>query len=218
MTEEGAALPDPGQAGELIDGSDQERRQPAIDRLVDGQHWQRPVSGKIARVVGAAKLQVARRHRIRHALKRLTAERRAAPRAGFDRRRRPVAPSHETANPSDGRVVPGGAPTAESVRRSVRADPEPDLDRPVSKQPPPIVSKSGFVAHQLQRADDTCGTRLLVQSQQAQRVAHNNTDAGAEDARVRQAAMGNREGSKAEIRLALAAAGWEEQQIHDFAV
>ena len=45
MAEEGAGLAHPRQARELVDGSDQKRRQTPIDRLVDGKDRQRPVAG-----------------------------------------------------------------------------------------------------------------------------------------------------------------------------
>ena len=59
MPEEGTGLANPGQAREFIDSSDQEGRQPPIDRLIDGQDGQRPVpaqpvlSQRISRLVGA---------------------------------------------------------------------------------------------------------------------------------------------------------------------
>ena len=42
IAEKGAGLREPGQAGEFIDRGDDEGWQAAIDRLIDGQNWQRP--------------------------------------------------------------------------------------------------------------------------------------------------------------------------------
>ena len=79
-------------------------------------------------------------------------------------------------------------------------------------------SASRIAAHQLQCADDARGARKLVERQEAQRVAHQHRDAGAERAGIGDPAMRDRPGGEAEIGLGLAAAGREEQQIDDLAV
>ena len=57
--EEAAGLADPGEGGELVDGGDQESREPAVDRLVDGDDRQRAVAGEVALEVGADDAQLA---------------------------------------------------------------------------------------------------------------------------------------------------------------
>ena len=139
MAEEGAGLADPGQARELVDGGDQKGGQAPIDRLVDGQDRQRPVAGEVAGRVGAADLQVGRRRVVRHAGEGVRRERRAAPGAGLERRRRALVPARSVApHAADRRRLVGVALAAEPVRRGVGADPEADLDRPVAEQPPAL--------------------------------------------------------------------------------
>ena len=87
MAEERAALADPGQRRELVDGRDQEGRQPAVDRLVDGHDRQRAVAGEVALEFAQRISRLCRRGR-RSARSGTTVgrERRAAPRAVLERR------------------------------------------------------------------------------------------------------------------------------------
>ena len=70
MPKESAGLAHPRQGGELVDGSDQKRRQAPIDRLVDGKDRQRPVAAEIAAGVGAANFEIGRRMLVRRARER----------------------------------------------------------------------------------------------------------------------------------------------------
>ena len=77
-----------------------------------------------------------------------------------------------------------------------------------------VLLPCGLTAHQFQRADHPGGARQLVQRQQPQCVAHQHRHARAERAAGRQPTIGDRVGGEAKIRLGLAAAGREEQQVH----
>ena len=50
----------PRQGGELVDGGDQEGREAPIDRLIDGEDWERTLARKFAGSVDAADLKVGR--------------------------------------------------------------------------------------------------------------------------------------------------------------
>jgi hypothetical protein len=124
------------------------------------------------------------------------------------------------------RPVGGGASAVfkRDVRRVVsdarsRPDPQADLDRPLAKRRPTVgPAIVGAHAQQLQRADDAGGAAELVERQQAQCVAHDDADAGAEQPVRTEPAQRDGEGGKSQIRLGLAAAGREEQQVRGFAV
>src|SRR3954454_5849454 len=98
MAKEGPGFADPRQTGEFIDSGDQERRQTAIDGLVDGQYREWPVAAKIARRVGTADLEIGWRMLVRHASEGGRRKFGTAPWAGLERRRRafiapvPIAP------------------------------------------------------------------------------------------------------------------------------
>ena len=191
VAEEGAGLADPRQAGELVDRRDQEGRQAAVDRLVHRQHRQRPVAGEVAGGVGAADLHVLRRRVVRRAGEAVPAERRAAPRAGLDRRRRLAAVLAGSAGPARPRC-------RSRRRRSCRAGwatPPSPTQSPISiGQSPSSACRrprpGRLAAHQLQRADDAGGAGELVEREQPQRVAHQHRDAGAERAAIGDAADG----------------------------
>ena len=220
VPEECAGLADPGQAREFVDGGDQEGRQAPVDRLVDGQDRQRTIAREVAGGVGAADLQVGRRQVVRNAGKGRRLERRAAPGARLDRRRRAlVLAGLVAAHPPNRRGLVGVALAAQPVRRGVGADPEADLDRPVAELTPSLfVDVVRIGAHQLERAHDAGRARQLVEREQAQRVAHDNGDAGTEHARPGEPAVRDDEGCETEIGLGLAAAGREEQQVGNLAV
>ena len=80
VTEERAGFAHPRQRRELVDGGNQERRQPPVDRLVDRKHWERAVATEVAGGVDATDLQIGRRHDIWNARERLRREFRSAPR------------------------------------------------------------------------------------------------------------------------------------------
>ena len=95
------------------------------------------------------------------------------------------------------------------------ADPEADLERPLA-----VPRGIGF-AFELQRADQAGGAGELVQGEEAHGVAHDDAHPGALDsvlAGVAQAPKHHREGCETQVRLRLAAAGREEEQIHRLAV
>ena len=78
-----------------------------------------------------------------------------------------------------------------------------------------------MLALELQRADEPGGARELVEREEPQRVAHDHAHPGAREpllARVAQPAQHHREGREAEVRLGLAAARREEEQVHGLAV
>ena len=101
---------------------------------------------------------------------------------------------------------------AHPVRRGGPADPQADLERPVAE----LVGV--LLPLQLQGADQRRGAAELVERQQPQRVAHQHAQPGRGDAGIAQPAEDQREGGQAEVRLGLAAAGREEQQVDDLAV
>ena len=104
---------------------------------------------------------------------------------------------------------------AHEVGRRGLADPEADLERPLS-----IARGIGF-AFELQCADQAGGAGELVQGEQAERVAHDDAHPGALSSvlsGVAQPPEHHREGGDAQVRLRLAAAGGEEEQVHGLAV
>ncbi len=120
--------------------------------------------------------------------------------------------------PDRGRLVRVSL-AAQLVRRRVGADPKADLDRPVAEQAATLLIDVRRVgAHQLQRANDAGRASELVERKEAQRVAHDDGDTGAEHARAAQPPMRDHERREAEIGLGLAAAGREEQQVGSLAV
>ena len=58
--EQRTGRPEPGQRRELVDSGDQERRQPPVQRLVDGDDRQRALAVEIAVQIGADDPQLAR--------------------------------------------------------------------------------------------------------------------------------------------------------------
>ena len=100
------------------------------------------------------------------------------------------------------------------IRLGVAARP---THRPISNGHSPSFSGS-FCRLEFQGTDERRGTAELVESQQAQRVAHQHAQTRGLHARVSQPSVDQREGGQAEVGFGLAAAGREEQQVHDLAV
>ena len=78
-----------------------------------------------------------------------------------------------------------------------------------------------MLALELERAHEAGGARELVEREEAQRVAHDHAHAGAREpllAGMAQPAQHHRERREAQVRLGLAAAGREEEQVHRLAV
>ena len=220
VSKERAGLAHPRQGRELVDRSDQKRRQTPIDRLVDGKDGQRPVAAKIAAGVGAADFEIGRRMLVRHAREGRRRERRPAPGAGLQRSRRTLVSSIAIApHTPDRRRLVGFSSSAQLVRRCVGADPQADFDRPVAEQAAfPLIDILGVGAHELEGAHDAGSTGELVEGKEPQRVAHDDGDTGAEHPRTAQSSMSDHEGREPEVSLGLAAAGREEQQIGGLAV
>ena len=104
---------------------------------------------------------------------------------------------------------------AHPVRGCAFAHPEPDLERPLA------VALRGPFAQQFQRADERGSAAQLVEGEEAQRVAHDDAHARTGPAvglRMPEPAEHHREGRKAKVRLRLAAAGGEEEEVHDLTV
>src|SRR5262249_21667309 len=83
---------------------------------------------------------------------------------------------------------------------------------------PLVVDILRVCAHQFERAYHAGCARQLIEREQAQRVAHDDSDARAEDTWADESAMCYHEGCEAEISLGLAAAGREEQEIGNFGI
>jgi len=220
MAEEGAGLSLPRKRRELVHGGDQEGRQAVIDGLVHRHDRQRPVAGEGAGQIGAAKLQIDGPVGVGDAAETLGREAGAAPGTGLDRGGGAlVAARLIGAHALDRGIGPLVAASAQPVGAGVRLNPQPDLDRPVAQHRPsvgpPIVRS---VAQQLQRADQTRRPAELVQRQQAERVAHHHRHARPEQPGRTQPPERDREGGQAQIRLGLAAAGREEEQVGHVAV
>ena len=110
----------------------------------------------------------------------IAGERRRAPWAGLDWRRRLAAVAAIPPHPRHCGVIAVIAFLAEPVRRCGGANPKADLDRPIAQQVLAAVLPCRFAAHQLQCTDDAGGARELVERQQAKRVAHEHCDPSAE--------------------------------------
>jgi hypothetical protein len=138
----------------------------------------------------------------------------AAPRAVLERDRRGVALGvalvGEHAGAGGGRAAV--ALRAELVRGGGLADPQADLEGPGAE------ALRVALALELEGADQRGGAAELIEGQEAQGVAHQHADAGAEQAGVTQAAQDQGEGGEAEVGLGLAAAGREEQEVDDAAI
>src|SRR5262245_6119342 len=59
-TEQDTGLADPGKGGELVDSGDEECRQTAVERLVNGNYRQRTIAGEVALEIRASDSQFAR--------------------------------------------------------------------------------------------------------------------------------------------------------------
>ena len=92
MAEEGACASFPRHIGEFVNRRDHKGRQPAIDLLVDDNDRQPVRPREIAVHIVAANVQALRRRRRWMQTEAVRIEFRAAPRAGFERRRGRAAP------------------------------------------------------------------------------------------------------------------------------
>ena len=165
--------------------------------------------------VGAADFEIGRRMLVRHAGERRRREGGPAPGAGLERCGRALVPSIAIApHPPHGRRLVRFSFAAEFVRRGIGADPQADFDRPVAEQAAPLfVDVLRIGAHQFERAYNARRAGELVKRKEAQRIAHDDGDAGAKNARAAQPSMSDHKGREPEIGLGLAAAGREEQQV-----
>ena len=89
--EQRSRLPDPRERRELVDRGDQERRQPPVERLIDGDDRQRPIAREVALEVRADDAQLVRLIVVGQQRERLRLEARPAPRAVLERDRRGLA-------------------------------------------------------------------------------------------------------------------------------
>jgi hypothetical protein len=80
------------------------------------------------------------------------------------------------------------------------------------------INEARVVAQKLEGADHAGGTAELVEGQKAERVAHDDRNAGTQHARAQEPAIGDGEGGEAQKGLGLAAAGREEEQIDQLAI
>ena len=215
MPKKSAGLTDPGQRCELVDRSDSKRRKTPVDGLVDRKHGQRSIPAELTAGVGAPNFQIGRRVFVWRAGKRCRRELGSAPRTSLERGRRAlVTPVAIAPNSTDRCCLVRLSFAAQLVRRRVGADPQTDLDWPVTEHPTTaLIDVLGVGAHQFERADDTCRARELVERQKAQGVTHDNGDASAEHARSAQPPMRNHQGREPEIGLGLAAARWKKQEV-----
>ena len=216
-SEQSARRPSPRKRGELVDCGNEERRKPPVDRLIDRHDGQGAVPREVAFGVQADDAQSLRRIVIRQQRERVGPELGAAPRAILERDRRRLSSRVvlELADLGARRVRPVVALAPHHVRRRRLADPQPNLERPVT------VSGGRRPALQLESTDESRGAAQLVKGEEPQRVAHDDAHASATEpvvARVAEPAQDHREGRKPQVRLRLAAAGREEQQVHCLAL
>src|SRR5207248_8604809 len=133
---------------------------------------------------------------------------RAAPGAFFERNGRGFA---IVIAEGDG-LLAGGvrllvALASHDVGRGGHADPEPDFEGPFAEL------LDVFLALQLQGANQRGGAAELVERQEAERVAHEDADAGGGDSGVAEPAEDEGESGEAEVCLGLAATGGKEEEI-----
>ena len=213
--EQRAGITHPWQRGELVHGGDQERGQAPVKRLVHGDDGEWLVAGELALPVGARDAQIGRLLRVRQQREGVRGEVLTAPRTALHRNGRRPAPRIVLvlAHLGAGRVRTPVALRAEVIGCARLAHPQTDLERPFA-EPAAVVPP----ALQLQRADQPGRAPELIEGQQTQGVAHDDADACARAAvlaRVAEPPQDHGERREAEIRLGLAAAGGEEQQVHE---
>src|SRR6266480_7252842 len=170
------------------------------------------VPRKVALEIRAHDAQLARFVVVREEREGFGAEARSAPRTVLkgDWRRLALWIGLELAHLSARGVGAPVAPLSEDVGRRGLSHPEPDLE-----WPPPVPSDV-FPAFELERAHQSRCARELIKREQSQRVTHDHAHSGAGDAplaSVAQPSQHHRESCEGEIRLGLAATGWEEQQV-----
>src|SRR4029077_13198612 len=83
LAEEGPGSPFPWKAGKFVNGRDQECGQPLVNRIIDGQDWQRPISRKVTGRIDTTDHHIIRRVVVWHTCKRLRCERSPTPWARF---------------------------------------------------------------------------------------------------------------------------------------
>ena len=215
--EELAGLGHPGERRELVSGRNQEGGETAVDGLVHGQYRQRPVAAEVALEVRADDAKLLRTVVVGQEGEGVGLEPGPAPRTVLERDRGGVSPGvrPEPTGLGARRIAAFFSLVAHEVGRRGLADPEADLERPLT------VPRGIGHAFELQRADQTGGAGELVQGEEAQGVAHDDAHPGALDAvlaGVAEASKHHREGCETQVRLRLAAAGREEEQVHGLAV
>ena len=207
----------PWECGELVDSRDQERRKPAVKRLVDPDDRQGAVGGKLALEVAANDPHVARAVGVGQKSERLGYELSAAPRAALNWNRGGtglrvgLVPQRL---PARG-VASAIALSSHAVRGGGLADPKSDLEGPLA------VPAGIRCAFQLERAHQSRRTGQLVERKEAQRIAHDHADTRARPSSiscVAKAPQHHREGGEPEIGFGLPAPGGEEEQIHGLTV
>ena len=219
--EQRGGRPIPGKLRELVDGTDDEGGDGAVDLLVDRDDGDalscRGRVGERALFGVPTEHEETLKHRLVAAVG-LFVDLLSAPRALRKLHRRRLAPA-EAAQP---RVLSESLRVAGLVGRHRPANPhaEPERDTGV-----PIVGLGTVLAQQLRGADQCRRALELLRGQQAQRVAHQHRHAVASINGVRpftddalQPPRGQGVGDEPEIGLGLAAAGGEEQQVRERAL
>ena len=217
-TEQHAGVADPRQRREFVNRRDQECRQPAIDRLVHRDDGQWSVAAEVAFEIRTGNAQVVRRVRIRFQREGRRREARAAPGTVLqrDRRRIAVGVLLKSVGLATRRVRVSITPSAHDIRRRRLAHPQANLERPVT------VALRVALAFKLQGADQARRARKLIERQQTQRVAHHHAHTRTVQCigvpAMSETPQHHGERGKTEIRLRLAAARREEQEIDDPAI
>ncbi len=211
VAEQGCRFAFPREAGELVDGGDDERRGEPVDLLIHGQDRQTLLDlttvgeRALGQLVTAVHVHPAL-HRVCLQVPGLDAG--TAPRATLDlQHRQPVSAALVgLAQLLSSLVVP--------LRAHIGSDPQPDPKRHV----PP--RRGVLHPRPLRRADQRGGTLELLGGQQPQRVAHEHRHTGAAVQRTIEsvhhtlsAPDRERVRGQTQVCLGLATAGREEQQL-----
>ena len=227
LAEEHRRSPEPRQLGELIDGRDQQRRQPAVDLLVD--HQDREPRGRV-RFGGVPWIEVAARGRARHECPGSAVlvgldldvatwlDVGAAPGAvlelvGTAVTRRVLVVTRVAGHRLEDLVAVVGP-----IRRGLCTHPETDPERFVPGTPPIVAGGVGLAADHLGGADQRGRPLELLQGEQSQGVPHEDGHARRPAASVPialETPESDRVGGEPQVRLGLAATGREPEQVGD---